>query len=164
MFGVSLNYTYTHSRVTTPKLLYHYVGSSIHTDTVSQTRPLQGQANNIGNVSFLYKNPKLGLDLQIAFSYTGDRISQVQPYYEEDLWDKAYTQLDFSGEKRITKRLYFFAKVNNLTDAPHQVYIKYPHGLVQEQPLPFQGSNANITIVQRDYYRINFLAGFRFKF
>jgi outer membrane receptor protein involved in Fe transport len=163
MFGVSLNYTYTHSKVTTAKLFYHYVGTTIQTDTVSQTRPLQGQADNIGNIAFLYKNPKLGLDLQIALSYTGDRIAQVEPYYEEDIWQKAYTQLDFSGEKKLSKRLWFFAKVNNLTDAPNQLYIKFPHGLVPEQPLPFQGSNSNITNVERDYYRINFLAGFRFK-
>jgi outer membrane receptor protein involved in Fe transport len=163
-FGVSANYTYTHSKVTTPKLLYHYVGSSIHQDTVSQTRPLQGQADHIGNISALYKNQKIGLDLQLALSYTGDRIAQVQPYFEEDIWQKAYAQLDFSGEKRLSKRFYFFAKVNNLTNTPHQLYIKFPHSQVAEQPLPAQGSNSNITIVQKDYYKISFLGGFRFKF
>ncbi len=69
---VSANHTYTHSKVTTPKLLYHYVGTSIQTDTVYQSRPLQGQAGNIGNLSFLFKDPKSGTNLQIALAYTGE--------------------------------------------------------------------------------------------
>jgi len=163
-FGISANYTYTHSKVTTPKLFYHYVGNSIHQDTVSQSRPLQGQADHIGNISALYKNQRIGLDLQLALSYTGNRIAQVQPYFEEDIWQKAYAELDFSGEKRLSKRFYFFAKVNNLTNTPHQLYIKFPHAQVAEQPLPVQNGNSNITIVQKDYYKISFLGGFRFKF
>jgi hypothetical protein len=163
MFGISLNYTYTHSRVTTPKLFYHYVGSTIHTDTVNQTRPLQGQADHIGNLSLLYKNPKAGLDLQIALSYTGDRIAQVQQYVNEDLWDKAYVQLDFSGEKRLSRRFYFFAKVTNLLNSPHQLFMKFPYARVQEQPLSYQ-SKSSITIMERDYYNIGLLGGFRYKF
>jgi outer membrane receptor protein involved in Fe transport len=163
MFGVSLNYTYTHSRVTTPKLFYHYAGQTIHTDTVNQTRPLQGQADHIGNLSFLYKNQRMGIDLQIAFSYTGDRIAQVQQYVNEDIWDKAYTQLDFSGEKRLNRHFYFFAKINNLLNSPHQLFIKFPFGRVQEQPLSYQG-NPNITIMEKDYYNIGLLGGFRYKF
>lgn len=164
MFGVSANYTWTHSSVTTPKLLYHYVGSSIRTDTVFQTRPLQGQANNIGNISLLFKDSKTGTDLQLAFSYTGDRISQVEPYYNEDIWQKAYVQLDFSGEQRLSRRFFFFVKVNNLTNAPHLLYIKFPHAQVEEQPLPYQTGGSENTIVQRDIYKISFLGGFRFKF
>ena len=163
-FGISANYTYTHSKVTTNKLLYHYVGNTIKTDTVSQSRPLQGQADNIGNISLIYKDPKIGLDIQIALAYTGDRIAQVEPYYEEDIWQKAYAQLDFSGEKRIARRFYFFAKINNLTNAPNKLYIKFPHAQVAEQPLPYQAGNNNNTIVERDYYNVSFLGGIRFKF
>lgn len=162
-FGISLNYTYTHSRVTTPKLFYHYVGQNINTDTVSQTRPLQGQADHIGNLSLLYKDSKMGLDLQIALSYTGDRIAQVQQYLNEDIWDRAYTQLDFSGEKKLSRHLYFFAKVNNLLNSPHQLYIKFPYAQVAEQPVSYQ-SKSSITIMERDYYNIGLLGGFRYKF
>jgi hypothetical protein len=67
MFGISANYTYTHSRITTTKLLYTYVaGVGNQTETVNQTRPLQGQANNIGNLSLLFKDQKIGLDAQLA--------------------------------------------------------------------------------------------------
>ena len=112
----------------------------------------------------MYKNPKIGLDLQIALSYTGDRLAQVEPYKDQDIWQKAYAQLDFSGEIRLARKFYFFAKVNNLTNAPSQLYIKFPHAQVAEQPMPYQGSNSNITIVQKDYYKINILGGFKFKF
>lgn len=162
MFGVSANYTYTHSKVTTPKLLYHYVGTAIRTDTVFQSRPLQGQAENIGNISLLYKNPKIGLDLQIALAYTGDLIAQVSPYYGFDIWQKAYTQLDFSGEKRIAKRFYFYAKVNNLTNSPNRLYIKFPYGQEYGPALPYQ-TTSNVTNVERDIYKLSFLAGFKFK-
>jgi outer membrane receptor protein involved in Fe transport len=162
MFGVSANYTYTHSKVTTPKLLYHYVGSSIQTDTVYQSRPLQGQADNIGNLSFLFKDPKTGTNLQIALSYTGERIAQVSPYYDFDLWQKAYTQLDFSGEQRLTRRLSFYVKVNNLTNASSQLFIKFPNGQEYGPQLPYQ-DKANVTNVERNYYKMSFLGGFRFK-
>jgi len=162
VFGISANYTYTHSKVTTPKLLYHYVGSSIQTDTVYQSRPLQGQADNIGNLSFLFKGPKLGTNLQLALAYTGERIAQVSPYYNFDLWQKAYAQLDFSGEQRLTRRLYFYVKVNNLTNASSQLFIKFPNGQEYGPQLPYQ-DKTNQTNVERNYYKMSFLGGFRFK-
>lgn len=169
MFGVSANYTYTNSQVTTSKLLYHYVtGRGVVTDSVNQTRPLQGQANNVGNISLLYKNPKIGLEMQLAFSYTGDRIAQVSQYYNLDTWQKPYSQLDFSFEKKLTKRFSFYGKINNLTDAPNRLYIKASPSVVNQQfgggyTLPYQTSNDYLT-VQRDLYKVSFLGGFRYKF
>ena len=169
-FGVSANYTYTHSEVTTNKLLYHYVtGTGVTTDNISQTRPLQGQANHVGNLSFLYKNPKLGLDVQLAFAYTGDRIAQVSQYYNLDTWQKPFSQLDLSFEKKLNKRFSFYAKINNITNEPNRLYIKASPALVNQQfsggyTVPFQTGGANYTIVQRDNYKLNFLGGFRYKF
>lgn len=168
-FGVSANYTYTHSEVTTTKLLYHYVaGTGVSTDNVTQTRPLQGQANNVGNMSFLYKDPKIGLDVQLAFTYTGDRIAQVSQYYNLDTWQKPLSQLDLSFEKKLTQRFSFYAKINNLTNESSRLYIKADPSLVNQQfsggyKIPFQ-NGGDYTIVQRDLYKINFLGGFRFKF
>ena len=162
MFGISANYTYTHSKVTTPKLLYHYVGSNIQTDTVYQGRPLQGQADHIGNIAVLFKDLKTGTNLQIALTYTGERIAQVSPYYNFDLWQKAYAQLDFSGEQRLTKRLYFYVKVNNLTNASSQLFIKFPNGEEYGPQLPYQ-TKASQTNVERNFYKMSFLGGFRFK-
>ena len=74
----------------------------------NQTRPLQGQATNIGNVSLLYKNTKNGIDAQLALSYKGESIQAVSEYYGLDTWEKASLNLDFSAQKTLNKRYTFF--------------------------------------------------------
>lgn len=170
MFGISANYTYTHSQITTTKLLYTFVaGSGNITELTNQTRPLQGQANNVGNISLLYKNPKIGLDVQLAFAYTGDRISQVSPYANLDIWQKPFSQLDFSLEKSITHHFIFFTKFNNLTNAPNKEYIKFPYTVVNKNfpagyTIPYQVAGSNYTVAQKDIYKLSFLGGIRYKF
>ncbi len=169
-FGINANYTYTHSSVTTPKRVVAVTDTAgIQTYNQNQTRPLQGQADHIGNLSLLYKDPKIGLDVQLAFSYTGTRIVQVSPYYGLDIWAKPFETLDLSLEKRITSHFVFFAKINNLTDAPNKEYIKFPYttvnaGLPSGYTVPFQDAGSNYTVAQKDYYRLSFLGGFRYKF
>jgi outer membrane receptor protein involved in Fe transport len=170
MFGVSANYTYTHSQITTSKLLYTFVqGTGNQTEIVNQTRPLQGQANNVGNLSLLFKDPKIGLDFQLAFAYTGDRIAQVSPYANLDIWQKPFSQLDLSLEKMITRHFSFYAKVNNLTNAPNKEYIKFPYTSVNANfhggyTIPFQDAGSNYTVAEKDIYKLSFLGGFRYKF
>lgn len=159
VFGFSLNYTYTHSRVTTGKLYYN---TDATTSIIQQSRPLQGQADNVGNISLLYKSVKTGLDMQIAFVYTGEMIAQVSPYYDLDYWQRSNGQLDLSFEKKIFRHFAFYGKVYNLTNATHQLVLKYPHQDNQQQ-LPQQKIN-NQTLVQKDVYKSSFLAGFRYKF
>ncbi|QNK64680.1 TonB-dependent receptor [Pedobacter sp. PAMC26386] len=167
--GLSLNYTYTHSRITTSKLLYYRDPDptiGLQQSFVDQTRPLQGQANNVGNASILYKSGKLGLDIQLAFVYTGERLSQVSPYYNLDFYQHAYNQLDFSFEKTLIKKLSFYGKINNITNAASKIYLKYPNGkldAVQQEFLSKQDISGQ-TLVQSDYYKTLFLGGFRYKF
>jgi len=156
-FGVSANYTYTKSQITTTKFIR---GAAY---PVTQSRPLQGQADHIGNFSLLYKDPKLGLDVQVAFVYTGKRISQVSLYYGLDYWQRAFTQLDFSMEQRITKRFSFYAKVNNITNTPRKVDILQPLSVVPPSNRPPEQESDNKILVQKDIYKISFFAGFRFK-
>jgi TonB-dependent receptor len=170
-FGVAFNYTYTNSKVTTSKLIY-FISPGTHQDTTAittQTRPLQGQATNIGNFSLLYKDPKCGLDAQLALAYTGDFIAQVSPYYDQDYWQRAYGQLDFSLEKKISKHVAFFCKVKNLLNSDHKQFLKYSVNQTSQGnggvAIPYQDApNSNITVVQRDQYGTNFLAGFKYKF
>ena len=170
IFGVSANYTYTHSSVTTTKRLYTFVqGTGIQTLNVNQTRPLQGQANNVGNISLLLKDPHTGLDIQLALSYTGDRIVQVSPYANLDIWAKPIAQLDLSLEKKINRHFIFFGKVNNLTNTPNKEYIKFPYTQVNANlppgySIPFQDAGSNYTVAQKDIYKISFLGGIRYKF
>jgi len=170
IFGISANYTYTHSEVTTPKLSYAFVpGTGNQTLPTTQTRPLQGQANHAGNISLLLKDHRLGIDAQLALACTGDRIVEVSPYKDLDIWAKPFTQLDFSLEKTITGHFTFFGKVNNILNSPNKEYIKFPYAIVNtNEPkgysLPFQDAGSNYTVAQRDIYKISFLGGIRYKF
>ena len=118
--------------------------------------------------ALLYKNQGLGLDAQLALAYTGDFIAQVSPYYNQDYWQKAYTQLDFSMEKKLAKHFAFFAKVNNILNSKHKAFVKFSGSQTStangDVAIPYQDKNKNITIVQKDVTNTNFLAGFKYKF
>ncbi len=167
VIGFSVNYTYTHSNITTTKLLYYSDPTlGLQQKFVDESRPLQGQANNVGNASVLFKSGKLGLDMQVAFVFTGERLAQVSPYYNLDFYQHAFNQLDFSFEKTLTKRVSFYGKINNLTNTANKIYLKYPHGSLDAKQQEFVGKQdiAAQTLVQSDYYKTLFLGGFRFKF
>ena len=168
VFGISANYTYTQSSITRDSMLLSYRnGSSSFLKFVSETRPLQGQSNHIGNVSLIYKDPKLGLDFQLALVYTGERISFVSPYVGLHYWQSPTTQLDLSFEKRIAKKLTFYGKLNNLNNAPfeltlHQSYNSYL--AAGGRTLSLQSDPDNKIVIQRDFYRASYLFGLRYKF
>lgn len=168
-FGVSANYTFTNSKITTSKLFsYRDASGQITSRIQSETRPLQGQSKNIGNISLMYKNPKIGFDIQAAFVYTGERVALVSPYYGLDYWQAPTTQLDFSFEKRIIKKLSVYGKVNNLTNTPyilqlHQSYNAYL-STSGSRPLSLQTDADNKIIVQKDFYKVSYLFGIRYKF
>ena len=167
IFGISGNYTYTHSSITTNKLLYYNDQTlGLQQKVVQQTRPLQGQADNIGNISALLKDQKIGLDMEVAFVYTGETIAQVSQYYNLDYYSHPFSQLDFSFEKTIVKRLSFYGKVNNLTNSIAKIYLKYPHASIEPREQEFLGEQdiATETRVQSDMYKISFLGGLRYKF
>jgi len=167
-FGISANYTFTQSKVTNDSMLYVYrTDSSITSKYVSETRPLQGQSNHVGNLSLIYKGSRIGLDVQVAFTYTGERIALVSPYAGLHYWQQPFTGLDLSFEKRIVKRLTFYGKMNNLTNSPtvltlHQPYKSY---IVASgsRALSLQTDPGNKIIVQKNYVRTSFLFGLRYK-
>lgn len=159
--GGSINYTYTNSQITTPKTV-NVQGELIHR---MQTRPLQGQAANIGNASLLYKDQKLGLDAQLSLAYTGERLAAVSTYYGLDTWEKPATFLDFSAQKKIGRHFIVYVKANNLLNTPYELFIKqdntanysgdskYPH---QESP--------NYTTVQYDQFYARYSLGAKYNF
>ena len=168
-FGISANYTYTNSSITNDSLIYSSRNSAgqIVSKRVSETRPLQGQSNHVGNLSLIYKNPKIGFDFQTAVVYTGERISFISPYAGLNYWQSPTTQLDISFEKKFGKRFSFYGKINNLTDAPlelslHQSYNTYM-GASGSRALALQTDPANRIIIQKDYYRTTYLFGIRYK-
>jgi TonB-dependent receptor len=162
MFGLSANYTYTHSRITTTKqYFYRDPTLGITSKLVDQERPLQGQADHIANLSLLYKNPRIGLDVQVAFVYTGKRIAQVSPYYNLDYWQLGQGVLDFSFEKKIKGHFAVYGKINNLTNSAAKTVIFQapPAG----NAFPDQ-SYSDKTVVGKDINQINVLGGLRYKF
>ncbi|MGF7081313.1 TonB-dependent receptor domain-containing protein [Mucilaginibacter sp. UYCu711] len=168
-FGVVANYTYTRSRITSDKLYsFRNDAGQVTSRIQSETRPLQGQSDHIGNLALIYKNPKLGLDLQGAFVYTGARISLVSPYYGLDYWQAPTKQIDFSVEKRFARKFSFYGKVNNLTNTPyilelHQSYNNYLTA-PGARTLALQSEPDKAIVVQKDYFKTNYLFGIRYKF
>jgi hypothetical protein len=168
-FGVIANYTYTKSQITTDKLFYYRNSSGIVTSQVqSETRPLQGQSDHIGNLALVYKNPQIGLDVQTAFVYTGTRIALVNPAYGLDYWQAPTEQLDFSVEKTIFKKFSVFGKANNLTNTPYVLQLHQSYATYLAAPgsraLPLQTDINNRITVQKDNFKTNYLFGIRYKF
>jgi len=165
MFGVSLNYTYTRSRITTTKLYLYKdeTTNNITSKLINQTRPLQGQSPNIGNASLIYRNPNIGLDLQLAFTYAGTRITQVSPYYNLDYWQSAQYNLGFSLEKKFAKRFSWYGKFSNLTNTTLRTYIRQAPEQSSSVTLPGQ-IYSDKTVVGKDNYGVEIQTGIRFKF
>ena len=166
-FGLSANYTYTKSEITTNKQDYHLdANKNIVSEMVTQTRPLQGQADHIGNLSLMYKNQKIGLDMQFSGVYTGHLISQVSPYLGLDYWEYPMTTLDFSFEQRISKKikLSVYGKAKNLLNAKAITRIRkentYFSGTFK---LPEQDDPHTI-VVQKEEYKPSYLLGIRYSF
>jgi TonB-dependent receptor len=160
--GIAANYTYTNSLITSLKRID--VINQIDPTYRDQTRPLQGQATNLGNVSLLYKNSKNGIDAQLALSYKGESIQAVSQYYDLDTWEKASVNLDFSAQKSFSKRFVVFVKVNNILNTPYELYIKQNNSTNYTGILkyPYQES-PNHTTVEYDQYYARYYLGVRFK-
>lgn len=169
VFGISLNYTYTKSEITTAKK-YKYrdpITTFLTSKDSMQTRPLQGQSDHIANISLLYKNPKNGLDIQVALVYTGKRLIQVNPFFNFDYWQAPTTQLDISFEKRFFRKYSFYGKFTNLTDAPSKGYIQQSYNSYlagSGRALSLQTDPDNKIYVQKNYFKPAILLGFRYKF
>lgn len=169
VFGVSANYTYTQSRVTNDSMLYYYRNAqgNITTKYVRETRPLQGQSNHIGSLSLIYKNTKLGLDAQLSYVYTGERIALVSPYAGLHYWQNPESTLAFSFEKRFAKKFAFYGKLNNLTNASQVESLHIPYNEYIEgsgaKALSSQSNPQKNIIVMKNTLKTNFLFGVRYK-
>ncbi|WP_114941055.1 TonB-dependent receptor [Mucilaginibacter endophyticus] len=163
-FGVKANYTYTHSRITTPKDTYvtDATTGDTHKISVNQTRPLYGQSEHIANLSFLYKDTKKGWDAQIAGSYTGPRINTVSQFLNNDLWQRGFIQMDASAEKRFKNNLSVFIKAGNLLNSPAKLFLKGTNpenATLKDDNIVANGQ----TLIRSDYYKQTYLIGVRYK-
>ncbi len=161
-FGFKANYTYTDSKITTLKVRRYSNGTNLLADSVNQSRPLQGQSKHIANFSLLYKDDnRLGLNAQLAFTYTSRRINTVSQFLDNDIWQKGFAQMDFSVEKRIAKRFFVYAKINNILNTPFQLEIlQKNNGSIIN--VPYQKTNDYI-FIRKDVYGTNYLLGVKFR-
>ena len=158
--GLKANYTYTHSSITTSKSKrIRDENGDLKTISVDETRPLYGQSAHVGNMSVLFKDGNRGWDAQIALQYTGKRISSVSQFVGNDIWQKAFVQMDASVEKRFKNGVGIFAKANNLLNSPVTIYINNSSSKnidVPEQTLPGK------TLIRQNYFLRSYYLGLRF--
>ena len=159
VLGFSGNYTYTNSKITTSKLYYDTNFVAYQT---KQTRPLQGQAPHIANFSLLYKNPRIGLDVQVAGVFTGKKITLLSPYKDLDYWQKAMFQLDFSVEKKVFKYFVVYMKATNILNTPILVQILQPNTYRTGKFALSDQTDPNRITVQKEVYGQRILIGIRF--
>jgi outer membrane cobalamin receptor len=165
-FGITGNYTYTHSAIKVNDLQANAAGLLVN---ATETRPLQGQAAHVGNLSVFYKNPVLGLDAQVSAQYTGRHIALLSEYVGLDYYQKGTTFLDFSCEKRIVNRLSVYAKVHNLLNTPTILELnasnsQFTNSKNPALELPYQNLADGKTLVEKSLYGRNYLVGLRYKF
>lgn len=154
-FGIKANYTYTHSRITTDKRLMN--GSEV--TSRRQSRPLFGQAAHVANLSLLFKDTKHGWEGQLAGSYTGKRLSDISNWYDDDIWEDGYFQLDASVEKSWKNGISVFAKASNLLDIPLLRFIQSgPH----TESVDSDRHNGNV-IERKEWHGQSFMLGIRYK-
>ena len=140
-FGITGNYTYTHSAVSSQKLSHDKAGQ---VDTITETRPLQGQTDHVVNLSLLYKDTKHGTFAQLAYEYQGTTLNQVSLYYQSDYYQRPMNTLAFSIEQDIARHWTVFGKFNNLLNTPTVEYVQ------------------KTLEVSRDVYRATYSVGLRY--
>lgn len=159
--GIKANYTYTNSKITTPKeVRFRDSNGNLSQRIEQQTRPLQGQSSHIANLSLLYKDFDAGITGQLSLSYTGKRIVSVSYFKDNDYWQAGSLQTDISFEKVLFANINLFLKINNLFDTPYIVEIPQSYKPSGET-FPLQKNGENV-IVRKDFYGQTFLAGFRY--
>jgi TonB-dependent receptor len=128
-FGITGNYTYSHSSVTSSQILYDSANHDPHLYQIDSLhvrvrRPLQGLTNDMINVSLLYKDVKHGLFAQLAYEYQGKTLTEISIYYNSDYYQRPMNTLAFSLEKDIGRHFTVFGKFDNLLNTPNRQYVQ----------------------------------------
>lgn len=160
-FGIKANYTFTNSTITSQKIIRERdERGNLFNKNIDQSRPLFGQSAHVGNITLLYKDAEKGFDVQLAASYTGERINTVSQFLNNDLWQEAFTQMDASIEKKIKTNWSLFVKANNLLDTPLRLFIKNTNP-INNDIIQNNQQNAS-TLIREDYYQRSFVLGVRY--
>ncbi len=160
-FGLRAFYTFTDSRITTVKTFrFRDDNGNLTSESRDQTRPLQGQSRHISNLSLLYKNGISGTDAQLSAVYTGRRIISVSPYFDNDIWQRSFWQLDFSIEQQILPGIRAYAKVNNILNTPMRADVLRPNTANPQEASYIDVSET--TLVREDFFQQTYLFGIKY--
>ncbi|MDP4150530.1 MAG: TonB-dependent receptor [Bacteroidota bacterium] len=141
--GITGNYTYLDSRISSTKSYYNLATGYAQPDTL-QERSLQGQTDHTLNLSLLYRDTKKGSYVQLAFQYIGKSIALVYPIYGYDYYQQPQSNLSLSAEQQLRNhRFVLFTKWNNLLNTA-----------VRQQ--------INSLLVDREITKLNFSFGLRY--
>jgi outer membrane receptor protein involved in Fe transport len=152
--GIQAGYTYTYSRIVQPD---KYItrqnpadpSSNLITITRYESRPLQGQSPNLANLGFLYQDTRTGWNAHLAAIYTGRRIYSASGWYGLDYWERGYTVIDASVEKKLGRHIRVFAKVNNLFNTVTTVDLLQPNPGYASGIVPGQQRGDRITVMRQ---------------
>ena len=141
-FGLSGNYTYTHSVLTDYQKIVNNAATG-QTNFVAQDRPLQSQADHIVNLSLLFRDRPRGFYTQLSYQYTGRILQLVGSSF--DYYQRPLSLLSFSADKSITRHLTAFVKLNNLLNTKTVLTV-----------------NQSDFVLQQDVFKATYLLGVRY--
>lgn len=165
--GIQANYTYTYSNINQVKKFKtradpNNAASDIITISKNESRPLEGQSNNLANLCLIFNNPQIGFNAQVSAVFTGKRIYAVSGWYGLDYWQRALTVIDISTDKKIGKHLQVFIKINNLLNAATVVDLLQPNPGYKNNLLPAQETGNKITVMKQ-YNKAVYYIGVKYK-
>lgn len=117
--SILANYTYTHSSITSDKIRFNK-GAGI-TETLQETRSLQGQSAHVANLGLLFKDTAIGTTAQVNCAFTGSRVARVSPLYGLDHHQTDFLVIDFSAEQEVWEHISLFLHLTNILDSPYEV-------------------------------------------
>ncbi|HEY4208804.1 MAG TPA: TonB-dependent receptor, partial [Puia sp.] len=152
--GVQVQYSYVHSRVDVPVKFKTRQdpadpSSDLVTVTKYESRPLQGQSPHLAGFSLMYRDDRKGWRGRVTAVYTGRRIYSASGWLGLDYWQRAYTVLDVSMEKRLGRYTKVFVKVNNLFNTITTVDLRAPNPEYSSAYIPGQQSAGRITVMRQ---------------
>jgi len=164
--GIKANYTFTRSQITTVKKDFLRETDDPERNTevqlVNQTRPLNGQAAHVANLSLLLHTPRTGWDAQLSASYTGERLVVVSQFLNDDTYQAGYFPMDASVEKRFRNGITIFGKASNILNSRMIQYVKV--NTINEMRDPRLAMYNGAVLDRKEQYWQNFTLGMRYKF
>jgi hypothetical protein len=136
-FGITANYTYTHSAINVPKYINVIdANNNVTTITKTETRPLVGQSPHLINVGLSYHNIEKGFKCNLVYTMQGSHVVNVSDAYGQDVYQRNYHNLGVTFEKSINKKLLVTAKASNLLNSP--IYYDTKNGFFIEKLNTYQ--------------------------